>query len=271
MRCCLKFHVKFRLNFRSVSAPAGIIKSRRKELSKTERQLQEPRYRHELKYSIGYGDFLALRGRLKAVMQRDPHTGADGRYSIHSIYFDNYHDKALREKEDGVPQREKFRIRYYNSDLEHLTLEKKIKHNSLCMKCSEPLSPAVCRRLLDGPAPDNPADGLLPADGPLLAELLVKMNTQLLRPRVLVSYLREPYIYPLGNVRVTFDMNVRSTMYHRGFLEENAADIRADDPGSMIMEVKYDDFLPSVISDIIQSDGIRQQAFSKYGACRRYG
>lgn len=107
--------------------------------------------------------------------------------------------------------------------------------------------------------------------GALLKELLSKMQTQLLRPRVLVSYEREPYIYGLGNVRMTFDMNVRTTMFSRELLG-NRSDISAcDDPGEMIMEVKYDDFLPGIISDIIQTDGIRQQAFYKYGVCRRFG
>lgn len=64
-------------------------------------------YRHELKYQIGQADHLALRQRLKAVMQQDLHTGADRRYTIRSVYFDNYRDKALREKVDGVQRREK--------------------------------------------------------------------------------------------------------------------------------------------------------------------
>ena len=110
----------------------------------------EPRYRHELKYSVSYADFVALRGKLRMIMQTDPHTNASGRYCIRSIYFDNYSDKALREKVDGIPQREKFRIRYYNDDTSRLTLEKKIKHNGLCMKCSEALRSDDCRKLLSG-------------------------------------------------------------------------------------------------------------------------
>lgn len=226
---------------------------------------KQPRYRHELKYSIGYSDFLALRSRLSLVMKSDPHTDTSGRYAIHSIYFDNCDDKALREKVNGISQREKFRIRYYNDDIRSLTLEKKIKHHVLCMKCAERISYDDCRRILSGDISG------IEGRGALLSELLSKMQTQLLNPRVLVSYEREPYIYGPGNVRVTFDMNVRTTMFSQELLG-NRNDISACDyPGEMIMEVKYDDFLPGIISDIIQTDGIRQQAFSKYGACRRYG
>ena len=98
------------------------------------------KYRHELKYSISLADRMALVRRLRPLMQRDPHTDETGRYTIRSVYFDNYKDKALREKRNGVQTREKFRIRYYNDDLSFITLEKKIKHNDLCKKLDAPLT-----------------------------------------------------------------------------------------------------------------------------------
>ena len=78
-------------------------------------------------------------------MKPDEHTRADGRYVIRSIYFDNVHDKALREKINGVQKREKFRIRYYNDDFSFLTLEKKIKRSSLCMKIDNGGECAIAR------------------------------------------------------------------------------------------------------------------------------
>jgi hypothetical protein len=224
-------------------------------------------FRHELKYQIGYHQYLELRSRLRAVLKMDSHAGADGRYLIRSIYFDNYRDKALREKIDGVSRREKFRIRYYNDDFSYITLEKKVKDNSLCMKFDADITKEECRRLLDGDTGwmrDHPS--------PLVQELYGKMRFQLLRPKVLVSYVREPYIYRAGNVRVTFDSHIRTTLYHRSFLEERPADIGVFDcPGDMILEVKFDGFLPEVIRGIIQTGALRQQAFSKYQACRRFG
>ena len=98
------------------------------------------------------------------------------------------------------------------------------------------------------------------------------MRYQMLRPRVLVSYMREPYIYRAGNVRVTFDSNIRTTLFHRDFLEEKVADIdTAEEPRDMILEVKYDAFLPEVIRRLAQINTLRQTAFSKYEACRRFG
>ncbi len=224
-------------------------------------------WRHELKYSITYADYLALQARLRPMMKHDPHAGSDGRYLISSIYFDNYNDKALREKLNGVQSREKFRIRWYNDDLSRIQLEKKIKHNSLCRKLSAPLTQAQCQALCAG---DTAWMGAHPSR--LVRELYCKMQYQQLRPRVVVRYLREPYVYGPGNVRVTFDFCIRTSLFGRDFLKKDLPTISATDLTSqMILEVKYDDFLPDIIRALLQTEGIRQQAFSKYGASRRYG
>lgn len=225
------------------------------------------RYRNELKYAIDYADYLALRQRLRPIMKTDRHVREDGRYTIRSIYFDNFSDKALREKVDGAAKREKFRIRYYNDDFSYITLEKKMKYNNLCLKLDAPITETECRMLLGGEL-----DWMLVHPLPLVQELYAKMKGSLLRPRVLVSYTREPYIYAPGNVRVTFDSDIRTTLWHKDFLEPQVRDISAaDTPGQMILEVKYDDFLPEIMQDMIQTDRVRQQAFSKYCACRRFG
>lgn len=223
-------------------------------------------YRHELKYSVSCADYLALRARLAPVMKPDPHAGGDGRYTIRSIYFDNYSDKVLREKLDGVQRREKFRIRWYNDDLSLIHLEKKMKHDSLCLKLSAQLTQEECRALCAGRV-----DWMLSHPDQLVRELRCKMTLQQLRPRVLVSYLREPYVYGPGNVRVTFDSRVRTSLFRRELLERGPDVSATDSPGDMLMEVKYDGFLPELIADLLQTEGLRQQAFSKYGACRRYG
>ncbi|MBO4496922.1 MAG: polyphosphate polymerase domain-containing protein [Lachnospiraceae bacterium] len=251
------------LGLESLSRKTKLFCGNRKEKAVT----QEKHFRHELKFAIPYSEYLALRGRLRAIMTPDPHVSDDGTYRIRSIYFDNSDDKALREKEDGIQKREKFRIRYYNDDFSFITLEKKMKIDNLCLKYDAPISEEECRRILSGDTgfmKDHPEE--------LCRELYAKMIYQRLRPRVLVSYLREPYIYRAGNVRVTFDSEVRTTLFSREFLTEKVSDISATDtPRDMLLEVKYDAFLPEIIRDIIQIPGLRQQAFSKYGACRRYG
>ena len=228
---------------------------------------QEGQFRHELKFVVPYAEYLALRSRLASVMKRDSHAGADGTYRVHSIYFDNFWDQVLREKINGLPRREKFRIRYYNDAIFDLTLEKKIKCGHLCLKLGTAMTTAECQSLLGGD------DGWMRSHpAPLVRELYVKMRTQLLRPKVRVSYLREPYIYAAGNVRITFDSEIRTSLYDRECLRGQNTDFYAAEcPQTMVMEVKYDAYLPEVIADLIQTNGVRQQEFSKYGVCRRFG
>lgn len=224
-------------------------------------------YRHELKYDIDRSVYLSLRQRLKAIMLPDPHTGTNGTYTIRSIYFDTMSNKALREKIDGAQKREKFRIRFYNDDLSSIFLEKKQKIDSLCLKSDAAISEAECRDILDGNL-----DFMMDHRNGLVRELYCKIKGQGLKPRVLVSYTREPYVYAPGNVRVTFDSKIRTTLSPREFLEKNVSDIcSTDTPFQMILEVKYDAFLPEIISLLLQSEGIRQTEFSKYGICRRFG
>lgn len=224
-------------------------------------------WRHELKYQISAADEAAICQRLFPVMKPDPHTGPDGRYQIRSIYFDNADDKALLEKINGLQKREKFRIRYYNDNFSFITLEKKIKHNQLCLKVDARITYEECCALLH-----QDTDWMVHHPNELVRELYCKMKFQQLRPRVLVSYVRKSFIYPAGNVRVTFDSCIRTTLFHQSFLEEQVHDIpAADDPFTRILEVKYDAFLPDVIAFLLQTENIRQQAFSKYGACRRFG
>lgn len=225
------------------------------------------RYRNELKYNINYAGYIALRQRLRVVMKQDSHADESGRYLIRSIYFDDPNDKALREKMDGVNKREKFRIRYYNDDFSYLSLEKKMKTNNLCMKLSAQLTEDECRKLLAGDT-----QWMLCHSDALMQEFYAKMRYQQLRPRVLVSYLREAYTFSAGNVRICFDSNISSTLFHREFLENTPAEICVlDEPGEMIYEVKFDDYLPEFIARVIQTGELRQQAFSKYAACRRFG
>ena len=228
---------------------------------------QEKHYRHELKYDISYSDYISMRRRLLPVMSPDPHVDADGLYRIRSIYFDNSDDKALREKIDGIARREKFRIRYYNDDFSFITLEKKMKINDLCLKYDAVITKDELRRILAGDIAfmKDHREGLV-------KELYVKMRFQRLRPRVLVSYIREPYIYRAGNVRVTFDSQIRTSLWSRDFFSGNVTDISAaESPGQRLLEVKYDAFLPEIIQHIIQVPELRQEAFSKYGASRRFG
>ncbi len=221
-------------------------------------------FRHEWKHEISFSDMLILRQRLKAVMKPDENA-VDGKYFIRSLYFDNISDKALREKIDGVNCREKFRIRYYNGDTSLIHLEKKSKINGLGSKQNAALSAEEAQKIIDGDV-----DWMADCDRPLVQELYSKMRSQGLRPKTIVDYTREPFVFSAGNVRVTLDYNIRTGLYCTDFLNPDCITIPAG-KAPIILEVKWDEFLPSVIRDIVQLESRRTAAFSKYAVCRIYG
>ncbi len=223
----------------------------------------EFQYRHEWKHEISYADMLALRQRLRAVMDLDPHA-ASGSYRIRSLYFDNLRDKALREKIDGVNLREKFRIRLYNNDPSVIHLEKKSKRGGLGTKFSAPLSAEEARKITEGDL-----DWMMDSGRDLVRELYCKMRYQGLRPKTIVDYTREPFIYRPGNVRVTLDYDIRTGLSCRDFLNPDCVTVPAGG-APILLEVKWDAFLPDIIRDAVQTPGRRAEAFSKYAQCRIY-
>ena len=220
-------------------------------------------FRHEWKHEINLSDLITLRQRLQTVMLQDKHA-LNGNYKIRSLYFDNLSDKALREKLDGINIREKFRIRYYNNDTSYIHLEKKWKRDNLGSKESIALTHEQAQAIVDGRCA-----WMLTHESHLVQELYTKMTLQGLYPKTIVDYIREPYIYPPGNVRVTIDYDIRTGLFQTDFLNPACPTVPIE--GSpIILEIKWDAWLPDIIRDIIQLKDRRSGAFSKYAACRMY-
>lgn len=222
------------------------------------------KYRHEVKQRISPADAVILRQRLSAVMRHDENA-PEGSYIIRSLYFDNADDRALREKLDGVNRREKFRLRIYNGSAETILLEKKSKINGLCLKERCRLTPVEAQALIGGDT--QLASG---SEKPLLRELGLKMRLCGLRAKTLVEYTREPFVFPAGNVRVTLDSDIRTGLCATELFDPNCAMIPAGEK-CIILEVKWDEFLPDVVRGAVQLGSVRSEAFSKYAACRIYG
>lgn len=221
--------------------------------------------RHELKHYINYSDYLILKSRLKHVAKLDKNAKENGEYKIRSLYFDNYNDKALIEKIAGVNNRSKFRIRFYHDDSAFIRLEKKSKLNGLCHKTSAIISKEECKQLLNGDI-----DFLKESNNMLFHELYAKMKSELLRPKTIVDYIREAYIFDAGNVRITFDKSIKTGIVSTNMFDSNLPTIETLDSHYMILEVKFDEFLPEIISDVIQTNERRANSVSKYALCRMY-
>ena len=225
----------------------------------------DKQYRHEWKHAISKSDMLTIRQRMKAIARPDPHA-VNGRYLIRSLYMDNLNDKALREKIDGVNRREKWRIRYYNLDPDSVIhLEKKSRLNGLGTKYSATLTKEEARRIVE-----DDTGWMMEHESGLVRELYSKMKSEGLRAKTIVDYTREPFIYEAGNVRVTLDYDIRTGLQCTDFLNPKCVTLPAGD-APILLEVKWDAFLPDIIRDAVQLPGRRAEAFSKYAQCRIYG
>ena len=217
-------------------------------------------YRHEIKHIISAGDAAMIRNNLNAVARIDPHAEDKGYYVVRSLYFDDPESSALQEKLDGMNQRRKFRIRYYDNCLNHMVLECKIRQDDLGYKPREMLTPEEVQRILRGETSWMASSGR-----PLLCALYADMRTRLLAPRTVVEYKRMPYLYEPGNVRVTVDWAIR-TGRPSSFLKPGGQMFPLGD-SIILLEVKWDQYLPEIIRKAVALKSRMPTAFSKYAAC----
>ena len=225
----------------------------------------EVKYRHELKYIVSAAQIPLLKSRIAPIMHLDPHAGADGRYSIRSLYFDDYYNHCYYENENGTDPREKFRIRIYNHSPAVIHLECKRKERGKTLKTAAEITMEQVDQIMKGVRWSN--FETLP---PLLQKMKLLKDTQLLQPVVIVEYERIPYVYQNGNVRVTFDMNVSSSADLFRFWDESLTKRPVMPPGMHLMEVKFDEYLPDFIYRGLNLGTLRQTAYSKYYLCRKY-
>ena len=221
--------------------------------------------RHELKYHITQAELTVLRSVLTPVMQLDPNGNERNEYHIRSLYFDTINDSALEEKIAGVGNRKKYRMRIYNFSDRVIKLECKSKYGDLISKQSVSIPRELAEQLIAG----DP-DGLQRMRHPLLHDMFREMRTRLLRPAVIVDYVREAYIHPAQDVRITFDKTLRTGMYAKDMFDASLPTYPVFDDPVEILEVKYNEFLPTHIQALLSGVTAQRSAVSKYTWCRRY-
>lgn len=223
------------------------------------------RYRHELKYLVSQAQLQLLQTRITGLIPKDPHVTQSGGYTIRSLYFDTADNGAFYENENGTDPREKFRIRIYNASDRKIKLECKRKERGKTLKTTCDLTPEQARQLMRGQIlPD------MDSQPPLLRKLTMEMTLRRLRPVIITEYQRVPYVYRLGNVRVTFDRNIAASNALTGFFDPAIPRRQILPAGMHLLEVKFDEYLPDFIYRALMLDNLQQTAFSKYYLCRKY-
>lgn len=229
--------------------------------------MEEKQYRHEYKYPLTNGQMLVENAKISALAMKDMHVGEKGFYNIRSLYFDDYNDSCYLDNENGVDEREKYRVRIYNHNTERITLERKEKIRGKTGKTSCLITLSQCKQLMKGVIPSD-----IEPTQQVLHRLAYLMAIKLMRPAVIVDYDRVPYVYRVSdaNVRVTFDHHITSVGDASTFLNENVNGRGVMPVGWSLMEVKFDSFLPDEVYELLQLDGLRADTFSKYCLCRKF-
>jgi len=219
-------------------------------------------YRHEYKYRISKMSAELLRHRLGLVLRMDKHTGPDGGYMIRSLYFDDADNSAYHEKLSGIRDRAKYRLRYYNYDDSYIVFEKKAKQGLYSHKESVRVTKEQAYAMMYG---DRYA--LHSSGEPLLEEFAALCAAKRMAPKVLVDYDRIPFTYPVSNVRVTLDLDLRTAPYKTDLFNDRHALLPVFPDGEQLMEVKFNEFLPEFIRDLLYDIPKTLVANSKYTIC----
>ena len=222
--------------------------------------------RHELKYYINFHDYVLLKNTLKPLLSLDRNAGEDGDYHIRSLYFDDAYDTALAEKMAGSDIRSKFRIRIYDFSDDIIKFEKKYKQGQYIGKTSFTVTRDECEALIAGDC--RCLEGRRER---LAGEIFLQMKNNLLRPRVIVDYKREAYVSPFENVRITFDKDLKAGLWLTDIFNPHAPTMPVLEPGTMVLEVKFNRHLPVFIKAVLNNvNAAQRSAVSKYVLCRKH-
>lgn len=224
----------------------------------------EKQYRHELKFILSREEAELLKRKLSLLMEVDVNSKNDNHtYFIRSLYFDDIYDNAYYEKMDGLEKREKYRMRFYNLDSSFIRLERKEKNRDLTYKKQEKITKKQCLKFLEGNFDDEDVK-----EDTLLGEFLLKQKFHQLRPSVIVDYKRLAYTYPIEDTRITFDEEICSGKFNYNLFDKDVLLFPVLEPGEVVLEVKFNDVIPSHLANIIMMVPTIRQAVSKFALCR---
>lgn len=222
------------------------------------------KYRHELKFLVGEQQIALLKLRLKMIMKQDANQNGDS-YNIRSLYFDDLYDSCMHENESGIDARSKYRIRIYDKKSDVIKLEKKIKLHGMTRKEVATVNQEKCLQYMHGKEIK-----VLPKDTKLEKEFYTKIMANGMKPVTIVEYERTAFVEKRGNIRITFDQNISGCDYVHSFFEENIPLVPLLERGKHVLEVKYDEYFPDYIKDVLEIGSLQRISFSKYYYARNY-
>lgn len=226
----------------------------------------ETKLRYENKYIVTTHQVEMLKCYMEGICFRDDFAGEKGCYNIRSLYFDDYWSNSYWDNEIGIEPRSKFRIRVYNCNFDEVFLEQKIRIGGKIYKERVQVSREFCELLIR----DEWQKILYPTTDAVFNRFLTMYHTRILRPQIIIEYDREPYIYPDGDVRITFDRNISFSDNVELFFEKDIFEQPIMGDRQEVLEIKFKNFLPDILYQGINLKYMQQESFSKYYLCEMH-
>jgi hypothetical protein len=225
--------------------------------------------RCEHKYLIPEATAGALRSFVSAYLALDQYMPAGERegYHVHSLYLDSPSFDLYRETADGVKNRFKLRMRFYDvNPSAPVFLEIKSRTTESIRKLRATVSKPAAEALLRGERL-SPLDLLNASDKSILALEEFNRRTSRLSAhgRAFVSYQREAYVaLEADGVRITFDRHIRGVPYDSLYGLNMPAVAAPVFPDQVVLELKYSMQLPIWARDLVRDFGLQRTSFPKY-------
>lgn len=144
--------------------------------------------------------------------------------------------------------------------MSYIKLERKEKIEGRCHKESCNITVEEYNEIISG----DETDLIFKTQKKLIKELAVDMLIHNYKPKVIVDYERIAFVEEITNVRITFDMKIAASYELENFLDGDYQNFYVLPSGLNVLEVKFDDILPSYIRNIVESYNFKQGSFSKY-------
>lgn len=221
-------------------------------------------YRMEMKYMIDPQTATVISRRLGMCCTYDKNADENGFYKVTSLYFDDFNNSYLNDNIMGEMNRKKYRIRIYNGNDGFIRLEKKIKHNQGGKKEYANITRAEYEQILHG----DYAKLRESTDHELIRAFCMEAMRRQLKPKVIVEYDRQTFVYNYGTVRVTLDHKVRYSATGMDLFNPHQIFAPAVGEEQVVLEVKYTGYLPNHIQGLVQQNVSTRQSVSKYSLCR---
>ncbi len=222
--------------------------------------------RYELKYYLNQVQSDSAMLQLSSLMEMDNYCVNRQGYRVRSLYFDSIDDECLYQKQSGNLLRKKIRLRTYGDDANNtVKFEIKRKYGQIIKKDSVTISKGDAKEVCLG----NYAI-LLDKNNPVLNEIYTTFVTKLYKPKVIVEYIRVAFVSPVSNIRVTFDQDLHSNINHLDLFSSVRDMMPVVIEGKQILEIKYDEFFPGYLKNVLSAVSSERMAISKYTLARRF-